>query len=110
MDGEYENPECASDRRIVLSRRPFLFGDFFFGPAKKKLLGSGSGRRPALSRKRDSKVQRLHLRGEMPSAAAIPAHRSRLTPFLRGARNEQPRAVGVVQDPPGAGCEVAEVE
>jgi hypothetical protein len=36
MDGEYENPEGASGRRIVLSGRPFLFGDFFFGPAKKK--------------------------------------------------------------------------
>jgi hypothetical protein len=51
MDGEYENPEGLSGRRIDLSRRPFLFGDFFFGPAKKKLLGRGSGRRLALSRK-----------------------------------------------------------
>jgi hypothetical protein len=36
MDGEYENPEGLSGRRIDLSGRPFLFGDFFFGPAKKK--------------------------------------------------------------------------
>jgi hypothetical protein len=36
MDGEYENPDGASGRRIDVSGRPFLFGDFFFGPAKKK--------------------------------------------------------------------------
>jgi hypothetical protein len=37
MDGESENPEDLSGRRIDLSGRPFLFGDFFLGPAKKSL-------------------------------------------------------------------------
>jgi hypothetical protein len=36
---------------LYFSGRPFLFGDFVFGPAKKKLLGRGSGRRPTLSGK-----------------------------------------------------------
>jgi hypothetical protein len=35
-NGEYENPEGLSGRRIDVSGRPFLFGDFFFGPTKKR--------------------------------------------------------------------------
>jgi hypothetical protein len=37
MDGEYENPEGASGCRIVLSGRPFLFGDFFLWASKEKV-------------------------------------------------------------------------
>jgi hypothetical protein len=42
-------PKVSPVAGLYFSGRPFLFGDFFFGPAKKKLLGRGSGRRPALS-------------------------------------------------------------
>jgi hypothetical protein len=43
-------PKARPVAGLFFSGRPFLFGDFFFGPAKKKSLGRGSGRRPALSR------------------------------------------------------------
>jgi hypothetical protein len=69
MDGEYENTEGLSGRRIDLSGRPFLFGDFFFGPAKKKLLGRGSGRRSALSRK--------HQRRWIPAFAGMTSKNNR---------------------------------
>jgi hypothetical protein len=45
--GEYENPEGLSGRRTDLLGEAIFFGDFFFGPAKKKSLGRGSGRRTA---------------------------------------------------------------
>jgi hypothetical protein len=44
-------PKLLPIAGLFFSGRPFLFGDFFFGPAKKKSLGLGSGRRPALYRK-----------------------------------------------------------
>jgi hypothetical protein len=56
-------PKALPVAGLFFSGRPFLFGDFFFGPAKKKLLGRGSGRRPALS-ERPPKSLDPRLRGD----------------------------------------------
>jgi hypothetical protein len=71
-NGEYENPEGFSSRRIVLSGRPFLFGDFFLWASKEKAcpelvegsLGRGSGRKPSLSRKPTATSMDPRFRGD----------------------------------------------
>jgi hypothetical protein len=63
MEGEYENPEGYSGRRIDLSRRSFLLVTFLWTSKEKACpepvegsLGRGSGRKPWLYRKSESNV------------------------------------------------------
>jgi hypothetical protein len=88
MDGEYENPEGLSGRG-----GPFFLVTFFFGPAKKKSLGRGSGRKPSLCRKPQSRW--------IPAFAGMTTKSRQREPFLakkqyclycgrRGAANARP--------------------
>jgi hypothetical protein len=72
-DGEYENPEGLSGRRIDLSGRPFLFGDFFFGPAKKSdsAAAADEGRR-LLENTKSSRLQAALTERERVKVAGAP--------------------------------------
>src|SRR5205809_1367249 len=77
MEWRVRKPKASPVAGLPCSGRPFLFGDVFFGPAKKKSLGRGRGRKPALLR-RPERARGCRSHGARRGAAERSHDRQRL--------------------------------